>query len=107
MREYIAIDLGDGTGLLQRAGLESAGEGELNPYERAVLKLHAEAAALRAELETALRRGRRLGHLDAARLVNEMLAGEGGVFSREALRGVARGLARLGEEECGEGGDEG
>lgn len=57
-REYVATDLGDGTALLARTGVESASESPLCDWERAVLVLHKQLSALReenAKLRAALR----------------------------------------------------
>ena len=49
-RNYLAVDMGDGTVFLQRDGLMTASDSPLQDIERAVIVLHAENARLSAEL---------------------------------------------------------
>ena len=48
---HIAIDLGDGTTLVQRTKVASATDNELSSRERAILVLHAKLAKIEAALQ--------------------------------------------------------
>jgi len=94
-REYIAVDLGDGTAWAQRRGLESASEQPLAAWERAILALHAEVERLRAEVDKQTVRANAYG--DMAADANRTL---GGIDRNERLRdAAARVMAELAERD--------